>query len=85
MTSLVEFLEARLGEDEHGATHSTNLPVPAANYHLRTLRDVAAKRRIVRRYRDAPVTDVVLLLNDVRDLASVYDDHPDYDQAWRPR
>ena len=84
VTTIVEFLETRFREDEHGATHSGNLPVPAKNYHQRTLREVAAKRRIVSRYRDAPVSDVVLLLNDVRDLASVYADHPDYDQAWRP-
>jgi hypothetical protein len=60
--------------------------VPAKNYHQRTLREVAAKRRIVSRYRDAPVSDgdVALLLNDVRDLASVDADHPDYDRAWGP-
>jgi hypothetical protein len=84
MSSIVEFLEARLGEDEHGATHSAELPVPAADYHERTLREVAAKRRIVSRYSDASVDEVILLLEDVRDLASVYADHPDYDQAWRP-
>ena len=84
MTTIVEFLEARFREDEHSATHSGNLPVPVKNYHQRTLDEVAAKRRIVRRYRDAPVNDVILLVEDVRDLASVYADHPDYDQAWRP-
>lgn len=84
MTTIVEFLEARLAEDEYGATHSGALPVPEANYHHRTLREVAAKRRIVRRYRDASVGDVALLLDSVRDLASVFADHPDYDPAWRP-
>ena len=84
MTTIVAFLEARLGEDEHSATHSGSLPVPKSNYHQRTLREVAVKRSIVRRYRDAPVKDVALLLDDVRDLAAVYADHPDYDLAWRP-
>jgi hypothetical protein len=84
MTTIVEFLEARLSEDEFSATHSGKLPVPVVNYHQRTLREVAAKRRILRRYRDAPASDAALLLDNVRDLASVYADHPDYDQAWRP-
>ena len=84
MTTIVEFLEARLAEDEFGATHSGQLPVPEASYHQRTLREVAAKRSIVRRYRDAPIADVAALLDDIRDLASVYADHPDYDQAWQP-
>jgi hypothetical protein len=84
MTTIDEFLEARFREDEHSATHSGNLPVPAKNYHQQTLHEVAAKRRIVDRYRNAPVGDAILLLADVRDLASVYADHPDYDQAWWP-
>jgi hypothetical protein len=84
MATIIEFLEARLTEDEHDATHIGRLPVPEADYHQRTLREVAAMRSIVRRYRDAPIEDVVRLLEDVRDLASVYADHPDYDRAWRP-
>jgi hypothetical protein len=84
MTTILEFLQARLSEDEYSATHSGKLPVPVVNYHQRTLREVAAKRSILRRYRDAPVSDAALLLDNVRDLATVYDDHPDYDQAWRP-
>jgi histone H3/H4 len=82
--TIVEFMEARLAEDEHDATHSGQLPVPEAAFHQRTLREVAAKRRIVRRYRDAPIEAVTLLLEDVRDLASVYADHADYERAWRP-
>ena len=84
MTTIDEFLEARLGEDEHSATHSGSLPVPKSTYHQRTLSEVAAKRSIVRRYRDAPITEVAPLLDDMRDLASVYADHPDYNQASRP-
>ena len=84
MATIVEFLDARLAEDEHGATHLGLLPVPEADYHQQTLRDVAAKRSILHRYRDAPIEDMTLLLEDVRDLAAVYADHPDYDQAWRP-
>ena len=38
----------------------------------------------MRRYRHAPVDEIILLLEDVRDLASVYAEHPDYDQVWRP-
>lgn len=84
MEKIVDFLEARFREDEHGATHSGKLPVPTKYYHQRTLLEVAAKRRILNRYCGASVGDVVMLLPDVRDLASVYADHPDYDQAWRP-
>jgi hypothetical protein len=84
ITTIFEFLEARLAEDEFGATHSGKLPVPEASYHQRTLREVAAKRSILRRYRDAPVALASALLDDIRDLASVYADHPDYEQAWRP-
>jgi hypothetical protein len=84
MTTIVEFVEARLAEDEYGATHSGRLPVPEAAYHQRTLLEVAAKRRILDRYRDAPIDDVGLLIEDVRDLASIYADHADFDPAWRP-
>jgi hypothetical protein len=84
MTTIVDFLEARLAEDRHSATHAGALPVPEANYDQRTLREVAAKQRIVRRYRDAPIGDVAPLLENIRDLASVFADHPDYDPAWRP-
>jgi hypothetical protein len=84
MTTIVEFLEERFREDEYGATHSGSLPVSVKDYHQRKLREVAANRRIVRRYRDAPVGEVVLLLEAVRDLASVYADHSDYDRAWSP-
>jgi hypothetical protein len=84
MTTIVEFLEARLAEDEFGATHSGKLPVPEASYHQRTLREVAAMRSILRRYRDAPGSDAALLLDDIRDLVSVYSDHADYDEAWQP-
>ncbi len=84
MTTIVDFLEARLAEDRHSATHAGALPVPEANYDQRTLREVASKQRIVRRYRDAPMGDVAPLLENIRDLASVFADHPDYDPAWRP-
>jgi hypothetical protein len=84
MTTIIEFLEARLAEDEYGATHSGALPVPEASYDQRTLREVASKRRIVWRYRHASIGDVAPLLENIRDLASVFADHPDYDPAWRP-
>jgi Family of unknown function (DUF6221) len=84
MTTIVDFLEARLAEDEYSAMHSGALPVPEASYDQRTLREVASKQRIVQRYRDAPVGDVAPLLENLRDLASVFAAHPDYDPAWRP-
>jgi hypothetical protein len=84
MTTIVEFLQARLADDEYGATHSGPLPVPEANFHRRTLAEVAAKRRIVHRYQVAPIDEMAPLLEDIRDLATVYTDHADYDPAWRP-
>jgi hypothetical protein len=84
MTTIVDFLQARLAEDEYSATHAGVLPVPEGSYDQRTLREVASKRRIVQRYRDAPIGDVAPPLENLRDLASVFTDHPDYDPAWRP-
>lgn len=83
--TIVEFLEARLAEDEYAATHAGQFPVPAAHYDRRTLREVASKRRILRRFQRASGTAVPVLLDDLRDIVAVYADHPDYDQAWGPR
>jgi uncharacterized protein DUF6221 len=59
----------------------------------RVLREVESKRRIVGRYQEqvarqhenAMEEDRAWTLEPVlRDLASVYADHPDYDESWRP-
>lgn len=70
------------GGAEHIARHD-----PA-----RVLRDVEAKRRIVQRceYAWSRVPDedwaaiATFLLLDVLDLASVYHDHPEFQEGWKP-
>lgn len=62
----------------------------------RVLADIAAKRRIVKRYASAvdeaagwptnPETEAILMALQwpLMDLASIYSDHPDYQQEWAP-
>jgi hypothetical protein len=79
--NLTEFLLARIAEDEGSP--------PTCS---RVLADCEAKRRIVERHRSKPDTGGWYCAGcgddwpceDLRDLASVYADHPDYDEAWRP-
>lgn len=92
MDDLIAFLNARLDEDEAEAKAAAN----ALNRHIecdpdnaahiarhdpaRVLREVAAKRAIVERYAKAPDWAGG---EDVRLLAAVWSDHPDYRQEWR--
>lgn len=121
--TLVEFLRARLAEDERKAMQvyrvDWNDPDGWAALHAlvrehaqhhdpaRVLRDVEAKRRIVERHdRDPQWADSPSMRDgckgcgyegpmesprfdvdecpELRDLASVYADHPDYKERWRP-
>lgn len=126
MSDLVAFLEERLAEDEEVArasaprryvgTSMTNLR--SAEPESRALREVEAKRAIVRTHQQVVFTDRALGLVDVevcavchsmyvgeddwadshepvvvqepfpcvtvRALATVYADHPDYREEWRP-
>jgi hypothetical protein len=131
MTDIVEFLTARLDEDEEaailaarGAAYQTGDEAPEwsvraplalwsaprggafgevrpmairAAAHIarhdpaRVLREVAAKRKLLALsagMRELAVVDGAWHLNALadsieRDMVSVYDDHPDYEQAWR--
>lgn len=94
--SIVEFLEARLSEDEAAARvlpdSDMGPPPPGRAFWVdtmsrpiwepraRALREVAAKRAIV------AGPDAFVLEHwrawVLGHLASVYADHPDYDQAW---
>ncbi len=118
MTTLVEFLRARLDEDEAAAgrldgAYIEGEPSPVPAWALGVLADVAAKRRILALHgqvecvncEDAgrtPGTSCHICHHDedtiptepkglydgtcftIRALATVYADHPDYDEAWRP-
>lgn len=103
--TIVEFLEARLAEDEQAALAAQNsVPWSAndqdvASRHLsrhlpaRVLREVVAKRAILREYVDsvklhedeAEAPDAVAALEIVvRHMASVYADHPEFEGRWAP-
>ena len=93
--TLTEFLLARIAEDERRAKvvldvgiHPTLVIDPVAQKWLkdfgpgRVLRECEAKRRIVFisqgwLTRQRQTTDMLCI------LATVYADHPDYDEAWR--
>ena len=94
MSEIVEFLKARLDEDEARAQHALNadldhLPTVECRcgrrLHLggdadRALREVEAKREILALHEQWPVlTEAPMLLA----LAAVYADHPDYRDEWR--
>jgi len=96
--TIVEFLSARLDEDERA---SKAVPVGARGRD-RALAEVAAKRKIVRGYADAhhasmrsltpdpqvnatggdPWSELLAWRLAVKYLAAVYRGHPEYDRAW---
>jgi Family of unknown function (DUF6221) len=71
---LAKFFHARLDEAE-GADVANSI-----------LRDIVAKRRVVREFeRCGPATfGHVGLRTAVQMLAEQFDEHPDYREAWRP-
>jgi hypothetical protein len=96
--TIVEFLNARLDEDERASK-----AVPAgARGRARALAEVAAKRKIVRGYAEAhsvgmrsleptpspsvnggdPWSELLAWRLAVKYLASVYRTHPQYDRSW---
>ena len=95
--TLTEFLLARIAEDEAVAQDSLALYVPGSSLYVarhdpaRVLAECEAKRRIVEqwrnRYNENPWLDDDETL-DARDalraLASVYVDHPDCRDEWKP-
>jgi hypothetical protein len=98
VTDLVTFIRARLAErealakacsgDEWAASGDVALHA-AANDPAYVLRDIAAKRAIVDAYENAvdiqdqpPYT--AGLAYAIAEIATVDEDHPDYDESWRP-
>ena len=101
---LVTFLRARIDDDEATARRGFSHPerwvrvaptgTPNGLSCSAVLREVEAKRAVVRAYLDAkayydahPEADageVTGLYTAVRLLAQVWDDHPDYRSEWRP-
>lgn len=99
MTDLVEFIRARLDETERLTQSSKDVALKRTHYRApmiesldRELRDVEAKREILRRcgfilrHATGPVAQAEARAVEpvVRLLASVYNDHPDYRDEWRP-
>lgn len=90
--TLTEFLLARIAEDE-AAAERVLLDYGGGDLEsleARVLAECEAKRRIVDRYSDDAIWPDYqggyesATEDAVRDLAAVYADHPDYDDAWRP-
>lgn len=96
--TIVEFLNARLAEDERA---SKAVPVGSRGRE-RALAEVSAKRKIVRGYTEAhtasiriidtspqavevkgdPWSELLAWRLAVKYLASVYRGHPEYDRTW---
>lgn len=92
--TLVEFLRARMAEDEAGARRTSAYLSPEMNT-ARVLVECEAKRQIVNHYEQvqnrvavepSPYFQGMFVALDqtVCSLATTYADHPDYDEAWRP-
>lgn len=87
---LIVFYWARLDEIERQADGAD--PATFTAPFRRTLADVAAKKAILddyeRRCRDitnpAREMECALIRGVIRQLATVYAGHPDYDESWRP-
>lgn len=90
--TLIEFLLARLNEDEErGRDRHDHLSVPPDCWGPgRVLAEVAAKRAILEHCRGSitegeqwnEATQVTDATHTLKLLASVYADHPDYDEEW---
>lgn len=99
MSDIVEFLRARLDEDEAAAAH---MDCPCAQDAAlapdcpeRVQREAAAKRAILAiheyewlgpddaAWKGCPLDVEEWPCRTVRVLAAVYSDHPDYDPKWR--
>lgn len=86
MTSLPDFLLAMIEADEAVAAHGDGglMDGDAHFTAARVLADCAARRAIVERA-IGPVAHAgqdIERRATLRDLASVYADHPDFDRAW---
>lgn len=93
MNALTDFLLARLAEEE------ADLPSEVAESHYQTWRaadwykaEVAAKRAIVERHANSAAAGCAICSEAAREdvvcveqriLASVYADHPDFQEEWR--
>jgi hypothetical protein len=93
MTDLVDFVRARLDDEENRAvtTHDTSCGMIRydgtcdCGMPSRALANVDAKRRIIDACRRHESPDTFDLIDDtLRLLALPYASHPDYQEEWRP-
>lgn len=98
VVTLTDFLLARIAEDEEWAKHRDIVTFGLDDSHMnpaRVLAECEAKRRIVQRCAEvmgesdprASLDDegwASLMWEMMYDLATVYVDHPDYREEWRP-
>lgn len=88
--TLTEFLTARLDEDEARARspHLRTVYVGQTRADVREKAEVDAKRQVLDLLTDDNYGRAVPISDGARQVlaahASVYADHPDYDEAWRP-
>jgi Family of unknown function (DUF6221) len=91
---MVAFVSARLDEDADTWQRAADGPRAGPPGVInRQLREVEAKRAILARYTEPPPPNLgeslqrsqekMGLLYALEQLASVWQDHPDYDEAWR--
>ena len=96
--TLTEFLAARLDEDEHDARAFGTAGPPRMLREVEAKRKLLARHqpraldqwqvcsncRPVDPECPGDLTSVLWPCPDLRDLAAVYSDHPDYQQEWKP-
>lgn len=79
MTSLTDFLLARIDDDEAVAQHGDGGLMEGAHFDPdRVLAECEAKRQLLIMWHHDSVYP------ELRVMASVYSNHPDYRAEWRP-
>lgn len=87
---IIDFLEARIAEDETEARRGLEqLGTAAATADLRAFAECKAKRKIIAHHHRIdwdfePAGDRDYMEKFLFILAEVYADHPDYREDWRP-
>lgn len=87
---IIEFLEARIAEDETEARRALeDLGMAEATADLRAFAECKAKRKIIAHHERIdwnyePAGDQDYMEKFLFIIAEVYANHPDYNEDWRP-
>ncbi|MDR6556111.1 hypothetical protein J2809_000442 [Arthrobacter pascens] len=90
MSDIIDFLDARITEDETEARRQLEqLGTAAATADLRAFAECEAKRKIIAHHERIdwdyePAGDPDYMEKFLFILAEVYSTHPDYKEDWRP-